>query len=65
MFARTRTAASPIRCALRALRDPSLVDGAGPGSSYAGDLDDAGPARGQDTAAARRFMDGLLLVRSS
>ncbi|MCW2962198.1 MAG: hypothetical protein JWM90_2585 [Thermoleophilia bacterium] len=64
MFSRTRTAASPIRCALRALRDPSLVDGAGP--VVDGCCADHGmPRRGHDTAGARRLVNGLLFARSS
>jgi hypothetical protein len=50
---RTRSSVSPIRCALRALADPDIAEGAGP------------PARrGQDGPAVRRLLHVLFVSRS-
>lgn len=57
MSPRTNTTAGPLRCAMRALRDPSIVDGAGPGSRRRF-------RRRQDDRAARYLLDVLITMQT-
>jgi hypothetical protein len=52
---------TPLRCALRALRDPSIVEGAGPDDGRSRDHGLA--RRGQHMVGTRRFLNGLLSAR--
>lgn len=57
MSPRHATSVSPLRCALRALRDPSIVDGAGPESRRRF-------RRRQDDRAARYLLDVIIATQT-